>query len=345
MHHLPRSTHSASDVSLSIMAIANYKLSNLRNLVPALVLALSGTNNCLASPFPQSGEVSLKTNVIKRHVPTEPTVEKLIDQGRLHEARLKLREQIAKEGERPRLLLFEAMILYREKQHRESIRVLERILPQNDADPDVHKLIGLNLVAGGRDDLAGAYFEKAVELAPRDFMARYYLCLYQLTDRQRVSAETTCRITTQLNPKYLDGYLALGVALEQSKMTQEAIQTYLQACELAEQQGSKTEAPFLYLSRLLISLHQFEQSLPPLKKAVTINPKSPEAHTALGQALGRLGQYEQALQSLLEAVRLAPNEKSPHYLLMGIYQKLGKTDDARREMQIFRALEEKEKQR
>lgn len=310
-----------------------------------LVLALSSTYVCLASPYPQSGDVSLKTNVINRHSSTEPTVEKLIDQGRLQEARVKLREQIAREGESPRLLLFEAMILYRENHYSDSLRKLERVLSLNDADPDVYKLIGLNLVAGGRDDLAGAYFEKAVALAPRDFMARYYLCIYQLTDRQRVSAETTCRTTTQLNPKYLDGYLALGVALEQSKMTQEAIQTYLQACELAEQQGSKTEAPFLYLSRLLISLQQFEQSLPPLKKAIAINPKSPEVHTALGQALGRLGQYEQAIQSLQEAVRLAPNEKSPHYLLIGIYQKLGKTDEARREMQIFRALEEKEKQK
>jgi len=325
--------------------MANHKLSDLKSFIAVLVLALSSTHVCLASPYPQSGDVSLKTNVSNRHAATESTVEKLIDQGRLQEARVKLREQLAKEGERPRLLLFEAMILYRENRYQDSLQKLERVLSLNDNDPDAYKLIGLNLVAGGRDDLAGAYFEKAVALAPRDFMARYYLCIYQLTDRQRVSAETTCRMTTQLNPKYLDGYLALGVALEQSKMTQEAIQTYLQACELAEQQGSKTEAPFLYLSRLLISLQQFEQSLPPLKKAIAINPKSPEVHTALGQALGRLGQYDQAIQSLQEAVRLAPNEKSPHYLLIGIYQKLGKTDEARREMQIFRALEEKEKQK
>ncbi len=320
----------------------------LRNVCAALALAVCGALPCVGQtekmPDKMADEVALKTMSVKSRAVAEPTIERLIDQGRLPEARAKLREQFAKEGERPRLLLFEAMILYREKQYRESIRILERILPQNDADLDVYKLIGLNLVAGGRDDLAGAYFEKAVTLAPRDFMARYYLCLFQLNDRQRVSAETTCRTTTQLNPKYLDGYLALGVAQEQLKMTQEAIQTYLQACELAEQQGSKTEAPFLYLSRLLISLQQFEQSLPPLKKAIAINPKSPEVHTAFGQALGRLGQYEQAIQSLQEAVRLAPNEKSPHYLMIGTYQKLGKTEDARREMQIFRALEAKEKQ-
>lgn len=320
------------------MTITRFYL--LRTVCAALAMAVLGALPCVGQPE----EMTLKTDTMKSRVVAEPTIEKLIDQGRLPEARAKLREQFAKEGEHPRLLLFEAMILYQEKQYRESLRILEHILPRNEADPDVYKLIGLNLVAGGRDDLAGAYFEKAVELAPRDFMARYYLCLHQLTDRQRVPAETTCRVTTQLNPKYLDGHLALGVALEQLKMTREAIQTYLQACELAEQQGAKTEMPFLYLARLLISLQQFEQSLPPLKKAVAINPQSPEVHTALGQALGRLGQYEQAIQSLQEAVRLAPNEKSPHYLMIGMYQKLGKSEEARREMQIFRTLEAKEKQ-
>lgn len=321
----------------------------LRNVCVALALAVGCALSCAGQtgkmPEKTADEMPLKTTAVTSGAVAEPAIERLIDQGRLPEARAKLREQFAREGERPRLLLFEAMILYREQQYLESIRKLERSLSLHDGDADVHKLVGLNLVSLGKADLAAQYFEKAVELAPRDFMARYYLCLYQLTDGQRVAAETTCRATTQLNPKYLDGYLALGVALEQSKMTQEASQTYLQACELAEEQGSQTETPFLYLARLLISLQQFEQSLPPLKKAVAINPKSPEVRTALGQALSRLGQYEQAIQSLQEAVTLAPNEKSPHYLLIGVYQKLGKTEQARREMQIFRALEEKEKQK
>lgn len=319
------------------MSITRFYL--LRKLCVVLALTVWNVLPCVG----QTGDATLKTVAVKSYTLAEPTIERLIDQGRLPEARAKLHEQIAKAGERPRLLLFEAMILYRENHYQDSLQKLERALSLNDNDPDVYKLIGLNLVAGGRSDLAESYFEKAVKLAPRDFMARYYLCLYQLTNRQRVAAETTCRATTQLNPKYLDGYLALGVALEQSKMTQEAIQTYQQACELAEQQGSQTETPFLYLARLLISLQQFEQSLPLLKKAVATNPKSPEVHTALGQALGRLGHYEQAIQSLQEAVRLAPNEKSPHYLMISLYQKLGKTEDARREMQIFRALEAKEK--
>src|SRR5262245_28970680 len=89
--------------------------------------------------------------------------------SRLQEAQEKLREQSAKQGEHPRALLFEAMTLYKEKQYVESIRKLERSLALNERDPDVYKLIGLNLVSLGKEDLAGRYFESAVELAPHDF--------------------------------------------------------------------------------------------------------------------------------------------------------------------------------
>ncbi|MGE0883809.1 MAG: tetratricopeptide repeat protein [Blastocatellales bacterium] len=316
--------------------MTNIRLYSLRKVCAALGMGVLGALSCLA----QTDEMAMKSRTVG-----EPSIERLIDQGRLPEARAKLCEQITKEGESPRLLLFEAMILYRENNYSDSLRKLERAINLNNADPDVYKLIGLNLVAGGRDDLAGSYFEKAVELAPRDFMARYYLGLHQLTSKQFKLAAASAQTVIKLNPGYLDGYLVLGVAQEQLGKETDAIQTYRQACKIAQQHQYKTETPFLYLARLLISLQQFEQSLPPLKKALAINPNLAEAHTLCGQTLSRFGQYEQAIQSLQEAVRLAPQEKSPHYLLMGIYQKLGKTDEARQEMQIFRALEEKEKQK
>ncbi len=284
-----------------------------------------------------------RSSAVSRRDSTELTVEKLIDLGRLQEAREKLREQSAKQGEHPRILLFEAMILYKEKQCVESIRKLERSLSLYDADPDVYKLIGLNLVSLGKEDLAGRYFETAGELAPRDFMARYYLALYQLTSKEFKRAEASSQAVIKLNPKYVDAYLVLGVAQEQLGQEAAALQTYQQAIKVAEQQPRKTEMPALYLARLLISLQRYEQSLPPLQKVVAINQKSAEALTFIGLVLSRLERYEEAIPSLQEAARLAPQDKSPHYLLMGVYQKLGNTSEAQREMQIFRALEANEK--
>ena len=185
-------------------------LSEIKRLLPTIVLAVCCPYLCAASLDSQTDEVSLKSRAESRRNTTEITVEKLIDLGRLQEAREKLREQIVKEGERPRLLLFEAMILHKEKQYLASIRKLERVLSLNDGDPDVYKLIGLNLVSMGKEDLAERYFVRAVELAPRDFMARYYLGLYQLTSKQFARAEAGFQEVIKLNPKYVEGYQLLG---------------------------------------------------------------------------------------------------------------------------------------
>jgi tetratricopeptide (TPR) repeat protein len=316
------------------MTTPKFAPSNQRMLV--LVLMLCGLWAGARAGYAQTGEVT-------RGAATEPTLARLIDLGRLGEAREKLREQMAKDGTQPRLLLFEAMILYREQQYVESLRTLEQSLRLYDGDADVYKLAGLNLVAVGKEDVAAEYFARAIALAPQDFMARYYLGLHYLTSKQLAQAAASAQAVIQLNPKYVDAYLVLGVAQEQLGQEAAAIQTYQQAIEITEQQPLKTEKPSLYLARLLLSLQRYEQSLPPLQKAVALNPQSAEAQTLLGRVLSNLKRYDEAIQALQEAARLAPQDKSPHYLLMGIYQKLGNTSAAQREMQLFRALEANEK--
>ena len=310
-----------------------------RGLVPAIVLAACCAYFYAPSSYGQADYSQAES------ITAESRIEKLIDRGRLREAREALRERSAQAGEHPRMLLFEAMILYKEKHYLESIRKLERSLSLNYGDPDVFKLIGLNLVSLGKEDLAGRYFEIAVDLAPRDFMARYYLGLYQLSNKHYNQAEAGFRRVIQLNPGYVDAYILLGVTLEQRGNETEAIRTYHQAIDLSEQQNLNQETPFLYLARLLISFQSYELSLPPLERAVEINPKSSEARTLLGRALNQLGRYEKALPFLQDAVKLAPQDKTSHYLLMSVYQKLGKREEAQREMRLFLELEEKEKKK
>jgi tetratricopeptide (TPR) repeat protein len=279
----------------------------------------------------------------KRAAGAESPIAKLIDQGRLNEAREKLSEQFARRGEQPRLFLFEAMILYREKQYVNSLRKLERSLSLYDGDADAYKLAGLNLVSVGQEEAATGYFERAVALAPQDFMARYYLGLHQLTRKQYAQAQTTIRAVLKLNPDYVDAWLLLGVAHEQLGEEDAATQTYLHAIALAEQQGANNETPYLYFARHLFAQQQFAASLPVLRQAIAVNAQSAPALTLLGRVLMRLEQRAEALEVLLKAARLAPQDKTTHYLLMSLYQRLGKTAEAQREQEIFRALEAQEK--
>lgn len=306
---------------------------------PAVALGQLAADRVVEGTFDRRG---VPSDRVSRLDATVLTLERLIDGSRLDEAREKLHEQFAEHGELPRLIFLEAMILYKEKQYVQSVRRLERSLTSSDRDPDVYKLAGLNLVSLGRRDLAGPYFEAAVDLAPRDFMARYYLGLHELSDRRYDRAEAILREVVTLRPDYVDAHILLGVAEEQRGNEEEAIRTYRHAIELAEQQSLKRDAPFLYLARLLISLHRHEQSLPPLRRAVELDAQSSEARALLGQALTHLGRYDEALPVLRAAVTLAPEDKTAHFLLMTVYKRLGRRDEAAREMQLFLALDERD---
>ncbi len=283
------------------------------------------------------------SNRANRRDATVLTLERLIDGDRLDEARAKLREEFDRHGELPRLIFLEAMILYKERQYLQSARRLERSLTSSDRDPDVYKLAGLNLLSLGRRDLAGPYFETAVDLAPRDFMARYYLGLHELSDRRYDRAESILREVITLSPDYVDAHILLGVAEEQRGNEEKAIRTYRHAIELAERQRLKRDAPFLYLGRLLISLHRHEESLTPLGRAVELDSGSSQARALLGQALTHLGRYDEALPVLRAAVTLGPEDKTGHYLLMTVYKRLGRRDEAAREMQRFLALDQRDR--
>lgn len=61
---------------------------------------------------------------------------------------------------------------------------------------------------------------------------------------------------------------------------------------------------------------------------------------ALGQSLGHLEKDAQAIEALQRAARLDPSDKGPHFQMMRIYQRQKRMEEARREMEIFRKLEE-----
>jgi tetratricopeptide (TPR) repeat protein len=261
------------------------------------------------------------------------SIERLIDLGRLEEARKRLPE--ASGG---RALLLEAMLLFREGRPEESLRKVNDYLRVAPESPDAHKLAALNLVALGKKELAGPHIQQAVRLAPADFMAHYYLGMYQLEVREREAAERAFQAAIRLNPLYSDSHTMLGYALEQLGREPEALACYRRAVELVRLSRGQKESAHLYLARFLISRQQHQDAAPVLEEAVRFNPKSVEGWQLLGRARTALGQFDSALLALERAVTLAPAEKRTRYFLMQVYQRMGRTAEARREREIYERI-------
>jgi hypothetical protein len=74
------------------MTITRFDL--LRNVCAALSLAVWGALSCAGQTGEMADEMALKTTAMKSRAVAEPTIEKLIDLGRLSEARAKLQALI-----------------------------------------------------------------------------------------------------------------------------------------------------------------------------------------------------------------------------------------------------------
>lgn len=68
------------------------------------------------------------------------------------------------------------------------------------------------------------------------------------------------------------------------------------------------------------------------------------ARNVLGRVLLELGQIDRAVKELEEGVRLAPSIPEMHFALARAYSRAGRRQDADREREIFKAIQDKQKQ-
>ncbi len=70
--------------------------------------------------------------------------------------------------------------------------------------------------------------------------------------------------------------------------------------------------------------------------ALKLDPKMVEAHYALEKIYTEKGLYEKSLEQLKAAVRTDSSDPKAHYRLSAVYRKLGRTQDAERELVLFK---------
>jgi tetratricopeptide (TPR) repeat protein len=96
---------------------------------------------------------------------------------------------------------------------------------------------------------------------------------------------------------------------------------------------------FEYLKR-----GQFTDALPLAERAVQLEPNMYPARNVLGRVLLELDQIDRSIKELEEGVRLAPNIPEMHFALARAYTRAGRKPDADRERELFKKLQEKNRQ-
>jgi len=92
---------------------------------------------------------------------------------------------------------------------------------------------------------------------------------------------------------------------------------------------------FEYLKR-----DDYTTALPLAEKSVQLAPKMFPARNVLGRVLLELGQIDRAIKELEEGVRLAPSSPEMHFALARAYTRAGRKQEAARERELFKKLQE-----
>lgn len=266
-------------------------------------------------------------------------VEALIAAGKPSEARARFAAEAPEVRASYAGLVVEARLLTAENHFIESMSVLARCLASRRDDPEVYKLVALDALRLDKLQTAESALKSAGKLSPDDYFVRFNLGALYYTQSRFPEARPQLERAAALRPDSVPAQLFLGLAQEELSGEAAAVAAYRRAISLDEAQGGKNDLPYLYLGRLLYRLDRFQEALPLLRQASTLNAASAEAWLLLGKTCNNLGRADDAVAALRHSVQADPKDPEPHYVLSRIYLAQHHNDQSAAELARFHELE------
>ena len=210
--------------------------------------------------------------------------------------------------------------------------------PQNEA---YHFRYGLLLTDSHAPGAGIVRLKEALKQFPNSTRLWLALGIAQLTYGQNTEAENSFKRSLALDPKSVPALAYLGVTYAERSQYPNAIDFYERAIALNPQL-----AALHYLAAdtmLRISTEDTTRAEKYLKRALELDPNLAAAYLTWARLYVRTDRYAEAAPLLERAVALQPEFVEAHYQLGRVLMKLKRTDEANRELAIFKTLSEKQK--
>lgn len=212
--------------------------------------------------------------------------------------------------------------------------------PQNEA---YHFRYGLLLTDSHAPAAGILRLQEALKQFPNSTRLWLGLGIAQLTHGQNVEAENSFKRSLELDAKLVPALAYLGVTYAERGQYEKAIDFYEQALALNSQLAALN---YLLADTILKkSDPDTTRAEKYLKRATELDPNLAAAYLAWGRLHVRANRYSEAAPLLERAVALDPELLEAHYQLSRVLVKLKRTDEANRELAIFKRLSEQQKAR
>jgi len=176
----------------------------------------------------------------------------------------------------------------------------------------------------------------ALSLAAPDSAQMHQLLAHEETrDGNTNSAIAEYRKAIAIDPKLPGVHFELAELLHTSQdpaIQKEAVQEYRAALA----QDPQDEKALCRLGDVAAQSGDLKQEYADYSKAVALEPADAEAKLDLAKALLEMNEDAKALPLLEASEQLEPTDAVVHYRLATLYRKMGRTEDARREVELYK---------
>ncbi|HEX2267973.1 MAG TPA: tetratricopeptide repeat protein [Pyrinomonadaceae bacterium] len=232
--------------------------------------------------------------------------------------------------------------VYQADGHLENAIPAMRLAIQRDPGNDIyHFRYGLLLVDSHAPAAGILRLQEALKQLPNSARLWLALGIAQLTHGQNAEAENAFKRSLALDAKLVPALAYLGVTYAERGLYEKAIGLYEQAIALNAQLGA---LHYLVADTILkTSNADTVRAEKYLKRATELDPTLAAAYLAWGRLYVRENRHSEAAPLLERAVSLQPELLEAHYQLSQVLRKLKRTDEANRELEIFKQLSAKQK--
>ena len=222
----------------------------------------------------------------------------------------------------------------------DAAKTLQKLLAEDDKNPDAHKLMGLTLFFYKEYVLAEKELRAALALRPRDERALYALGRVYQTQNNFPPAIQCFKQLIAHDPYYYRAYVNLALCYEAQGKIEEADAMFKMAEKVASKVNPSYDWAYANHADMLIRQGQIAEALQCIEKAVQINPRSARNQFILGKVLLAKNDLPGAEHHLRLSTELDASMAEAHYVLGRVYQKTNEPGKAQQEFARFKRLSE-----
>lgn len=236
------------------------------------------------------------------------------------------------------MLYLSAFLHYRKSETKESMIYLSRAYKIEPDDWRIHQLFALNYALFLMPDAVETELKAAIRLNPANAELHYQLGRFYFSEELFQDSIDEVNRALAIAPEYPQAYDSLGLAYEGLQDSQRAAENYRKAIELDRKYGKNDEWPLIDYGTLLLREESLEASVPYLKQALNINPRSPQANYQMGRAMRGLKHNAEAEEYFEKTIAADPQYSYAYFQLAALAKIRGDQVRASELMQTYKAL-------